>query len=103
MTDELKHDTGKARWDLLPLDAIGEIAEVATYGATLYGDRRWESGMGFGRLLAAALRHIAAWSAGEDRDRDSGLSHLAHAACNLLFLIAYMRRGVGSDDVRQQS
>ena len=100
MTAELKHDAGKARWDLLPMDALGEVAQIVTYGASVYGDRRWESGMGFGRLLAAALRHIAAWSMGEDRDAESGLLHLAHAACNLLFLVSYLKRGVGKDDVR---
>lgn len=31
-------------------------------------------------------RHLAAWAAGEERDPESGLSHLGHALCNAVFL-----------------
>jgi hypothetical protein len=34
----------------------------------------------------------------DGRDHESGRSHLAHAACCVLFLLAYERRKVGTDD-----
>lgn len=54
--------------------------------------------MAWGRLLAAALRHLFAWAQGDDFDRESGRRHLAHAACCVLMLLALVMRGVGKDD-----
>jgi hypothetical protein len=50
------------------------------------------------RLVGAVLRHTFAWMRGESIDPESGLSHLAHAACGLLFLLAYELNNVGTDD-----
>lgn len=94
-----KFDTGKRRWDLAPmLDGFGQIVDVLTFGAEKYGDRNWEAGMGWSRCYAAALRHLTAWHAGEDSDSESGLSHLAHAGCCVVFLLAYQARSIGTDD-----
>lgn len=98
MSEANKFDGGKARWDLLPFDFLDEVAEVLKYGANKYAARNWEKGMAWGRLLAAALRHLTAWARGIERDEESGLSHLAHAACCVLMLGALARRGHGTDD-----
>ncbi len=98
LTEGVKHDGEKARWDLLPFDALDEVAIVLKYGAKKYADRNWEKGMAWGRLLAAALRHLAAWAQGNEVDAESGLPHLAHAACCVLMLLALHRRRVGVDD-----
>lgn len=94
----VKHDTGKARMDLLPFDALSEVGVVLDYGARKYSAHNWAHGMAWGRLLAAALRHLGAWALGEDRDAESGHRHLAHAACCVLMLLALTLRGVGTDD-----
>ena len=93
----VKHDTGKASWHLMPFDALQPILSVLAYGRDKYGARNWEMGMDWNRLFDAAIRHLAAWQGGENKDRESGFSHLAHAACNILFLIAYQIRNVGHD------
>lgn len=93
-----KHDAGKARWDLLPLDALGDVAAVMTHGADRYGAGNWCKGMAWGRLLAACMRHLSAWALGTDLDADSGLPHLAHAGACVLMLGALVRRGKGVDD-----
>ncbi len=36
--------------------------------------------------MAAAQRHLIAHYSGEDIDPESGLPHLAHASCCLMFL-----------------
>jgi hypothetical protein len=84
--------------DLLPFDALTDVAAVLTYGAKVYQPRNWERGMNWGRLLGAALRHLSAWAQGVERDAESGLPHLAHAACCVLMLLALTKRGVGTDD-----
>jgi hypothetical protein len=35
---------------------------------------------------------------GEDNDPETGLSHLAHAMCCVMFLLSYHLRKVGTDD-----
>lgn len=98
MTEGVKHDALKVRLDLLPADALGEVGKVLTFGAAKYGERNWEAGMAWQRLYGAALRHLFAWQRGEDRDAETGLPHLAHAACCVLFLLAYSARGLPGDD-----
>lgn len=93
----IKHDTGKSRLDLLPFDALIEVGYILTFGASKYADRNWELGMEWGRLHGAALRHLSAWGTGEDKDPETGRSHLAHAACCCLMLLALTIRGVGRD------
>lgn len=94
----VKHDDGKLRWDLLPPDALDEVVRVYTLGALKYGDRNWEKGMRWGRIFAAIMRHLWAWWRGERFDPETGITHLAHAAWGCLTLIAYEKRGVGTDE-----
>lgn len=96
-TDAVKYDAGKARYDLLPPDALEALVAIYTSGAEKYGDRNWERGMGWGRVFGAAMRHLFAFWRGEDRDPESGQPHLAHAAWNCMTLLAYYLRGIGTD------
>jgi hypothetical protein len=84
--------------DLLPLAAMEEIAEVLAFDANKYGAYNWARGARWGRYFAALLRHTWAWWRGEDRDPETGKSHLAHAGACLLFLMEYQRNGWGTDD-----
>jgi hypothetical protein len=84
-----KHDQGKARWDLLPFKALEEIVMVLTFGANKYEPDGWRKVPNAKpRYFAAAMRHMMAWLIrGEQRDPESGLHHLAHAACCLFFML----------------
>ena len=88
----------KARLELVPWAAVNEIAEVLTFGAAKYDANNWCRGARWGRYFAALLRHLFAWWRGEELDPETGLSHLAHAGCCLMFLMEYRRNGWGSDD-----
>ena len=85
-------DGGKARWDLIPFDALDEIVQVFTFGAAKYGDFNWQKGMSWSRCFGSTMRHLSKWWQGEDKDPESGLSHLAHAATNIIFLMYYSKR-----------
>ncbi len=98
MSEGKKFDTGKLPWHLLPPDAVEQIVAVLEFGAKKYGDRNWEEGMAWSRPFSALMRHMWAWWRGEDRDPETGLSHLAHAGCCILFLLAYERRNIGVDN-----
>ena len=93
-----KHDAGKPRIDLIPHEFITQTAEVLTVGANKYGANNWRAGADWSRYFSAMQRHLWAFKSGEDLDPETGLSHLAHAACCLSFLMAYQSRGLGSDD-----
>jgi hypothetical protein len=82
-----KFDKGKAMMDLVPSEAIEELAQVMTFGANKYGRGNWAEGIPVSKLLAAAMRHLNTFNSasGQDLDDESNLSHLAHAATNLLF------------------
>lgn len=85
----VKHDGEKDRWDLLPLRAVRGVVKVLTFGARKYAPDNWRKVPDARpRYYAASMRHLAAWWEGEERDPESGLPHLAHAACCLLFLLA---------------
>jgi hypothetical protein len=94
----IKYDQNKIRWDLLPFDAISEIAKVMTLGAIKYEPRNWEKGMNWSRGFGAIQRHLTSWFHGQDLDNETRLSHLAHAGCCLFFMLAWELRDVGLDD-----
>lgn len=84
-----KDDAGKRDFTLLPWRSVGLVVDVLAHGAAKYGRENWRAvEAGERRYLAAAFRHLAAYAEGERIDSDSGLSHIAHAACCLLFLLA---------------
>lgn len=93
-----KHDSGKPRMDLIAPEFLSATATVLSYGAAKYAERNWEKGMSWGRVFGAMMRHLWAWWSGEAKDVETGYSHLWHAACCLMFLIAYEERKIGSDD-----
>lgn len=99
----IKDDTMKPRMELLPPDALVEIAKVFTMGAEKYSDRNWERGMDWGRIYAATMRHLSAFWSGEDIDSEWGYSHLAHAGCSILMLLATYMRNIGNDSRQKLS
>jgi len=94
----IKHDDGKLPWDLVPWDAVEGAVKVLQLGANKYSPRNWEKGFNWMRIFAALMRHLIAWSRKEKADPETGLSHLDHAMCCLLFLSTFEKRGTGTDD-----
>lgn len=93
-----KFDAGKPQMELIAPEFLEDTAKVLTFGAQKYAERNWEKGMSWGRCFGALMRHCWAWWRGEENDPETGLPHLAHASCCLMFLHAYSRRGIGKDD-----
>lgn len=96
---EAKHfDEGKPPVDLIPWDAMREVSRVYGYGEVKYGDFNYLKGMPWRKLYGSTLRHLFSWSVGEDLDKESGLPHLAHACCDILMLLTYAMRNLGTDN-----
>lgn len=86
------------RFELLPWDALEEVARVYHYGASKYEDHNWRRGYRWSLSVGACFRHVARFVIGEDRDPESGCLHMAHAAFHCLTLISYVLHGSGTDD-----
>jgi hypothetical protein len=89
-----KNDRGKPKLSLVPPEIQKGIAYVRDYGAAKYKNEdgtpnhdNWKEVDPPERWLDACLRHLTAYAWGENRDPESGLSHLAHAACSLAYLM----------------
>jgi hypothetical protein len=86
MEEGKKYDGGKPRMDLLPPNAIMEVAKVLAFGAEKYAPENWRKLEDLqNRYTGASLRHVFAHMDKERLDKETHLSHLAHAICCLLF------------------
>lgn len=88
-----RFDSGKTNWSLMPFEAVEEINKVLEFGANKYAAWNFtkDGGMDHSRILNSCIRHIFSYMRGQDCDPESGLSHLAHAGCNILFLLYYKK------------
>lgn len=84
-----KFDSGKLDYTLLPWDGVEEVVKVLEFGAKKYDRDNWQFVENAEtRYMAAAFRHLVAYQTQDEVDPETGLSHLAHAACCMLFLLA---------------
>ena len=95
-----KHfDEGKTELQyVLAMDGLDEVAKVGTYGANKYGQYNYRDGSTFMRFIGSIIRHTAAFARGQDLDRESGFSHLAHVIYNCLILLQWIHDKKGIDD-----
>ena len=93
----VKQDSGKLRYDLLPFDAVDEVVQILNYGISKYPkpEENWRDNSkpeDIKRYKAALLRHLSELQQGRTHDKESGLHHMAHVACNSLFIIALLKK-----------
>lgn len=93
-----KDDSAKRRYSLLPKGTVNSVVDVLEYGAsTKYEIDNWQKvPSARTRYYDAAMRHIDAWFNGDLKDAETGLPHLAHAICCLMFLMWF--DGEAADD-----
>lgn len=87
------------RYDLLPFEALDEIARVYHYGAQKYSDHNWRKGYKWSLSVGALLRHVSRRMQGERLDPESGLAHLAHAGFHVLTLLTFDALRLGTNDL----
>jgi hypothetical protein len=86
------------RYDLIPWEAMDELAAVYGFGATKYAPHNWRKGYDWGLSYASLIRHAKAFWAGEELDPESGLPHMAHAAWHCLTLLTFVKEHPDLDD-----
>ena len=81
-----KEKDKKLRWDLFPWNSVEKVVEVITKGAEKYGVDNWKM-INSNVFEAAMIRHFVSYKKGERFDKQWNLTHLAHLACNAIFLL----------------
>lgn len=86
-----RYNDNKPNFSLIPLETLVDEIRVWEYGAKKYAEWNWVKGMDWTIPFSCAMRHLSAWQAGEDLDPETGISHIAHAMCNLRMLTLYTK------------
>lgn len=79
----------EARFDLIPVVPLWEVAEVYGKGAEKYEDRNWERGYDWSLSFAALMRHAQRFWAGEDYDDETGKHHMASVVFHAMALMEF--------------
>lgn len=98
---DLKKIRGDAKcpMELIPVVASTELARSLQEGANKYGPYNWRaSGIMATTYVAAMMRHLDAWRAGQDIDPDSGRSHLGHIMANCAIVLDAIACGRFNDN-----
>jgi hypothetical protein len=98
MSGAMNKDEAKLRWSLMPFEQLKPIIDVLEFGCKKYDVDNWKKGMAHSRNFNSLMRHLTAWWGGEDTDEETGLSHLAHAGCRILFLLYNAKEHPEDDD-----
>lgn len=85
---------GKGRYDLLPWDAIHELAQHCEEGALKYGERNCEKGIPIHSLIDSAIRHLSCYLRGMTDE-----PHLRAAMWNVAMAIYTEKNNPNMQDI----
>jgi hypothetical protein len=79
--------------ELMSTSPLG-CARVLTFGAEKYAAHNWMNGLSWTECCESLLRHLVAVSLeGQVNDEESGLPHMDHVDCNLMFMAHFVTNG----------
>lgn len=87
-----------ARYDLIPVEALRQVAEHYGRGAEKYDDNQWRKAYEWSKSYAALQRHANSFWAGEDFDPETGSNHMAAVAWHALTLLTFFDEAKQFDD-----
>ena len=95
-----KQDAGKPKLSLVPTQIIKDIAEVRENGNRKYGSTENWKNVEKHRYVDALYRHLLAYIDDPDGvDKESGIRHYKHMACNMAFICEMeAKRTKGTED-----
>lgn len=100
---QAKADGGKLRPTLCPIGLIEAVTAIREYGCKKYHDPDNWRNVEPQRYRDALYRHWLEYLKGEKTDKESGLPHLWHLACNAAFLIEMEGWDIGCKRLPQRS
>lgn len=87
-----------AKYNLIPVGALEELAKLYGFGSKKYAPRNWERGYEFSLSYDALQRHANQWWGGENIDSETQLSHLASVAWHAFTLFTLLQTHPELDD-----
>ena len=87
-----------ARFDLIPVEPLFEVARLYGTGASKYADRNWELGFAWSLAFAAMQRHAWLFWSGESLDSETKRHHLASVVFHAFALMEFEAKCHGVDD-----
>ena len=95
-----RFNEGKPKHSLIDAEFEAELAKVLTFGAKKYAPNNWRKGLPWMETMDSLKRHINAFMdpSCSDLDEETGLHHMAHVACNAMFLVWYSKHRTEFDD-----
>jgi len=95
-----RKNSGKPRLALIDAYFQEELAKVLSMGAIKYDSDNWRIGLPWTEVLDSLERHVMQFKSLDysDEDEESKLHHMAHVACNAMFLVWYSKFRKEFDD-----
>ena len=93
-----RYNKGKTKWSLVDWESLEPLVQVLDFGSNKYAAYNWQKGLKVRETMESCLRHIFSFLSGEDNDKESGLTHLGHAMCNLHFATWMLKHRPDMDD-----
>jgi hypothetical protein len=86
------------RFDLIPIDALTQLARHYGEGAKKYDNNQWRKGYEWSKSYAALMRHATQFWEGEDFDEETGSNHMAAVAWHAFTLLTFFKDFPEYDD-----
>ena len=99
-TGSLRFNTGKPEISQLDPRFLIALADLITKSAKKYGKYNWAEGQEFHTPFDSCMRHMLSFMSGEDFDKESNISHLLHAAANIMILWTSQQKNIKELDTR---
>jgi len=90
--------TKLARFDLIPIEPLTELAKHFGRGSLKYDDHNYRKGYEWSKSYAACLRHLTQFWNGEDFDEETGTPHVISAAWHCFAMYEFMLHHPDFDD-----
>lgn len=87
-----------ARFDLIPPQALWDLAEHYGRGAEKYEDHNWTRGYPWSLSIAALHRHLNLFQQGEELDPETGTPHIVAVAWHAFTLMTFRHTHPEFDD-----
>lgn len=87
-----------ARFDLIPVGPLTQLAELYARGAEKYAEHNWRNGYEWSKSYAALMRHATQFWNGEMNDAETGMPHMTSVIFHAMALLEFTERFPDYDD-----
>jgi hypothetical protein len=98
-----RKNEGKIQWSLVDYESLEPMVKALEFGANKYSRDNWKKGLPHSSIIDSTMRHITAIQKGENVDPESGICHIGHAMCNLMFLSWMQRNRPDLNDLKKDN